>query len=180
RLAARKLRRQVVSLRRQTDQLQQGVSRELRVGVTRGEMRREGEVLERREMRQEVRALEDVGDPMGAHGATGSEIERRERAAMPLHTAPGRLDEAAEHVQQRRLAGTGAAEQGEAVAGPDLERDAAERPHGLLPFPVDDLDVAADGDRLANDGARAHPTAPSRSSTTRSTASATRGEWVTT
>ena len=127
RLAARELGRQVVRLRGEPDELEQLLRCERRLA---GEVRGEGDVLERGEVRQQVRALEDVGDPVRAHRAARRAVERGERPAVPLDDAAGRLDEAAEHVQQRRLARAGAAEQREALARPDLEVDAGERVHG--------------------------------------------------
>ena len=68
---------------------------------------------------------------------------------MPLDGARRRLDEPAEHVQQRRLARAGAAEQRDAVARLDLEVDAVERAHRRLALAVDDDDVAAGSDCFA-------------------------------
>src|SRR5437762_1260003 len=99
---------------------------------------------------------------------------------MPRDLARGGLDEPPEDVQQRRLARAGAAEQREAVVRSDLERDAGERAHRSFAVAVDDLDIATRGDRLPNDRVGDQTAAPSRISITRSTASATRGECVTT
>src|SRR5262249_8326209 len=97
----------------------------------------------------------------------------------PVALAGLRLDEPAENVQQRRLARAGATQQRQALAGGDLERDTVECAHGSVGLAVDDGDVAARGDRLADDRLRRHTAAPSRISMTRLAAVAPRGEWVT-
>src|SRR5438094_1381191 len=108
RLAAGELCREMLGLRGEADELEQRLGRERWVSR---ELRGEGHVLERGEVREQVRALEDVRDPVRAHRAAGRAVEGGERTSLPLDGAGGRLDEAAEHVQQRRLAGAGAAEQ---------------------------------------------------------------------
>src|SRR5436190_15427738 len=110
----------MVGLRVETDQLEQSVGSERRVGVAAGDLRREGDVLERREVRQQVGALEDEGDPARARGDARRAIERRERPPVPLNAAGVRLDEAAEDVQERRLARAGAAEQRDPLAPAEL------------------------------------------------------------
>src|SRR5438874_1167548 len=164
----------MVELRGQPDQLQQRDRSERGVSVGGGDACGEGDVLEGCEVRQQVPALEHIGNSVRAQGAAGGGVDRRERASLPLDRARGRLDEAAEHVQERRLTGAGTAEQGEAVLLGDRQIDAVQRANGRLA-----LAVAYD-DTVAGDHYLVHATRPSCSSITRSTASATRGEWVTT
>src|SRR5207245_8281263 len=138
----------------------------------------ERDVFERREVRQEVRALEHVGDAVRAHRGSRRPLERDQRPRLPLDLTGRRLDEAAEHMEKRRLPRARAAEQADPFAGGDLQGDAGKRMHGSRALAVDDLEPAAGGDRCAADaGARTQAAAPSRISTTRSTASATRREW---
>ena len=120
-LAARKLGREMVFLAAQADDLQQ-VGR-----VSRGrpprDPHRERDVLDRTERRQEVAALEDVRHAAGADGTACGPVQRGKRTPMPLDRAAGRRDEAAEHVQERRLPRPRSAEEREAVFGEDLEID---------------------------------------------------------
>ena len=69
RLASGQLCRQMIELRLQTDELEQRRRRERRIGLAVGELGGKGDVLERAEVRQQVGALEDVGDPLRAEGA---------------------------------------------------------------------------------------------------------------
>src|SRR5207248_231239 len=88
--------------------------------------------------------------------------------SLPLDRARGRLDEAAEHVQERRLTGAGTAEQGEAVLLGDRQIDAVQRANGRLALAVAYDDTVAGGQYLV------HATRPSCSSSARSTGSWTR------
>ena len=93
----------MVRLGGKPDELEQLERSEVAGGLAR-DGRGEGDVLERVEVRQQVRALEHVGDAVRANGAAGCAVERRERPGVPFDCARRGLDEAAEHVQQRRLA----------------------------------------------------------------------------
>src|SRR5581483_34234 len=92
----------------------------------------------------------------------------------PFDDPRRRLDDAAEDVQERRLAGPRPAEQRQAVPCAEPEFEPVEGDHGRRSLAVADGDVAASGEELA------HARRPSRSSTTRSAVSATGAEWVTT
>src|SRR5947209_2474426 len=95
-LASGELRRQIVRLGREPDELEQPLRRELRIA---GKVRGEGDVLHGGEVRQQVRPLEDVGDPVRPHRAARRPVERGERPTPPLHDAAAWLDETAERVQ---------------------------------------------------------------------------------
>ena len=69
RLTARQLGGQVVALCGEPDQLEQRLRLELGSGSVACEIGGERDVLRRAEVRQQVRALEDVRDSVGAHGA---------------------------------------------------------------------------------------------------------------
>src|SRR5581483_8829454 len=100
--------------------------------------------------------------------------------SAPFDAAARRLDEAAEHVQERRLPRAGAPQQRQALRRSDGEVDLVERAHRRLALAVDDTHPPAGRELLARgrlDGAQT--SLPSRSSSTRSASSATRGECVT-
>ena len=88
----------MVKFRRQPDQLQQRSRSERRVGVGGGDAGGEGDVLKGGEVRQQIPALEHIGDPVRAECAAGGGVDRGERESLPLDDARGRLDQAAEHV----------------------------------------------------------------------------------
>ena len=142
RLAAGQLRRQVIGLGGEADELEQRLGCRLRVDVPLREIGGERNVLERREMRKQVRALEDVRNPVRTDRTTGCAVERGERAAVPGNAPRRRLDQPAEHVQQRRLSGARATEQRQAVVGADLQRNPRERAHLRVAAAVHDLDGA--------------------------------------
>ena len=81
-------------------------------------------------MRQEISALEHIANPAGPERGAGSGVQCRKRLSPPLDGARSRLDEATEHVQQRRLARAGAPEQRETVLCGDRQVDAVERVYG--------------------------------------------------
>ena len=160
----------MVQLRPQADQLQQLGRGERRVTVAGRNACGESDVLETCEVRQQVSALEHVGDPVGAQRAAGGGVERRKGPSAPLDRARRRLDEPAEQMQQRRLAGAGAPEQRQTVLLVDRQIDSVQRSNGRLPLAVSDHDSPARRQHVLQTAL------PSRSSITRSTASATRGE----
>src|ERR1700720_2921819 len=73
-----------------------------------------GDVLEGGEVRKQVRPLEHVCDARGSDAGTGAHVERRQRSPMPFDDSRRWLDEAAEDVQEGRLARAGAAEERQA------------------------------------------------------------------
>ena len=130
----------------------------------------EGHVLVCREVRQQVRALEDVGDAMGTDARRARRVQRRERPAVPRHRCRGGGDQAAEHVQQRRLARAGsaaAAPPPRRSRRPDRHRRSASTRDS--PTAVGRRATPRQRDQPVVHG-RGHAARPSRSSTTRSTA----------
>src|SRR5207253_11137364 len=99
RLAAGEFGGQVVELRPEPDKLEQRGCSARRCGLAGCEPASEGDVLERGEVRQQVRALKDVGDPARTERAPCGAVERCQRPTMPLDAARGRLDQPAEQVQ---------------------------------------------------------------------------------
>ena len=134
RLAAGQLGGQVVGLRVEAHEGEQLE----RVGVPARDRGGERDVLEGREVGEEVCALEDVGDPVRADGITRGGVECRERRALPLDRARGRLDQPTERVQQGRLAGARAAEQRDTVACAEAQCDPVQCLDGGVSFAVDD------------------------------------------
>src|SRR3954447_7942529 len=128
-LSTGELARQMVGLVREPDERQQLQRLEPFARSAACELRSERDVLERGEIREEICALEDVRQPARTDGAARGQVERRERAPVPLHVAARWLAEAAEHMEERRLARAGSAEQRDACSGVDLERHACERAH---------------------------------------------------
>src|SRR5437764_991639 len=70
------------------------------------------DVLEHRELRQQVEALEDEADVRGAQPRALVVVEGGHVAAVEAVAALARAVEAAEDVQERRLAGAGGARHG--------------------------------------------------------------------
>src|SRR5262245_17121469 len=105
RLTPRELGRKVIELVREADEAEQRRRRERGVSVTR-QLCGERDVLEGGEVRQEIRALKDVGDSMRAQRPASDCIERGEFPSVPFDRSGRRLDEPAEDMQQRRLART--------------------------------------------------------------------------
>ena len=90
--------------------------------------RRDLDVLAHRQRAERVAVLERAREPVPA-----AAVRRpaRDVAALELDRAARRPVEAAEHVDERRLAGAVRADQADDLAAPQLERDAAERLHAL-------------------------------------------------
>src|SRR5439155_14526021 len=114
-----------------------------------------------------------------ARPRTGGDVERRERLAAPLDVPAGRGDEAAEDVQDRRLAGARAAPERDALAHSNAEVEVAQRLDARLSLAVDDAHVLAYRQRRELCDHRHLATLPSFISISRSTASATRSDWLT-
>ena len=145
RLAAGELRRQVVGLRRRARPARAAPAGACRVGSPPATQGGEGDVLEGGEVRQQVRALEDVGDPARAHRAA-RRARRASESGRPCHStlAGRRLDQAAEHVQQRRLARARAAAAARRCRRGAIARSTpASARTAASPCAVDDGDVAA-------------------------------------
>src|SRR4029077_1323415 len=103
----------MIRLRGETDELEQCGCPEARPAFSK--LRRERDVLDRSEVRQQVRALKDVGDAARASGSPRRTVERGKRPSVPLDAPGRRLDEPTEDVQQRGLAGTRTTEQHDAL-----------------------------------------------------------------
>ena len=116
----------------------------------------EGDVLEDRQVREERVVLEDRVDV--------ALVRRQPRhvLALELDQPGGRLLEAADHPQRRRLAAAGRAEEAEELAVPDLEVDVVDgdRVAELLDD-IDETDVDLRHSRLSRD-VRQTPTAVAR------------------
>src|SRR5437879_13481361 len=93
----------MIRLRPKPDELEQSLGPQR--GLTRSEVGRKSDVLEGVEVREQVRTLKDVRDPMRANGGACSPVERREWPSAPFDAARGWLHQAAEHVEQRRFPG---------------------------------------------------------------------------
>ena len=92
----------------------------------------EGDVLGDRLVRPDRVALEDQrhAAPFGRHHHAGA----GQHAAVDHDLARGRLDEAGDELQRGTLAAAGGAEQGEHLAGADLEIDAVKRDDRAIGF----------------------------------------------
>ena len=148
-------------------------------GARPAQVRGEGDVLERGEVRQQVRALEDVGDAR-ARAPRRARPRRATRAARP---ATRRVRRSARRDRRARAAASscrsrsGRAARGARRARSRSRRRSSARDRGVAVGRRRPTTPAADASRAPT--AR-HATRPSRISTTRSAASATRGECVTT
>ena len=110
-LPTRQLRRTMVHAISETDARQQFLRtcRHVRLWLAR-ETQRQQHILKHGEARQQVETLEDETDLAVAHGTDRFIVQRRHLDTVEHIRARVRLVEAAEHVQQRRLArarGTG-------------------------------------------------------------------------
>src|SRR6476646_4364240 len=129
---------------------------------------------------QQVRPLEDVRDSARSRFAAGGRVERGQDLALPGHGAGGGDQEAPENMEEGGLAGAGATQQRQVVALLDFEVDARQRLDLCMTGAEYDSNLAASREVRSRGGGDAHAaTFPSRSSTTRSPAPATRSEWVT-
>src|SRR6185503_19999887 len=151
-LAARELARLVVRAVGETYDLEQLA----RGPAGRGDLdaaRRRGEadVLDDVEVRHQVarRALPDEADPVAPVLGELVLIQAPEVAPLDLDGARGRTVQAADHIQDRRLARTARAHHGEELALADVEVHAAERHHAGVRDPVDLEHVPEPHERLA-------------------------------
>src|SRR6185437_11512493 len=84
-------------------------------------------VLLGRQRRDQVEALEDEADLVGADAGELAVAELRQARRAELHRSGGRAVERAEHLQQGRLAAAGRALDGDELAVRDLQGDVVER-----------------------------------------------------
>lgn len=73
-------------------------------GASRRKAAGQADVVEHRQVRNEVELLEDEAGVRGAEGVARRRAQRRERLAEQAYLAPRRLDDAADQVEQRALA----------------------------------------------------------------------------
>jgi hypothetical protein len=118
--SARHLTREVLGFIGQPDDPQQHQRVDGRVGI-RSRPDRKRHVLEAGEGRQQIRALKHVRNPRGSDPAPGSFVKGRQTLAVELDLPRSRLHQAAEGMQQRRLAGPGAPTQRKPLAGANVE-----------------------------------------------------------
>src|SRR5437870_7317041 len=143
---------------------------ERHVGVDHGERH----VLERRRPPEQVEVLEDEADPAVADRRARVGGEGRDVDVAQAIGAACRLVEAADQVHARRLAGARCAHDRQELAGPDVERDAAQRPH-LDVAQVVDLPHVAELDERAHAGSHGYSDSLPRAASARGTPSA--AEW---
>ena len=91
------------------------------------EQRRNGDIVDRGEVRQQARKLEDEANMAGAEGGSLRLGKRPDIGAVEQHLACGRRGERAEHGHQRRFARAGAADDRDELAAPQLEAGVAHR-----------------------------------------------------
>ena len=96
----------------------------------------EGDILQRRHHHDQVKGLEDITDAAAAKIGQLAGIELRHVDLIDEHRAFGRLVQAADHVEERRLSGAGWAHQRDVLASPDIQVDRIQRPQGLAPHDI--------------------------------------------
>lgn len=112
--------------RRQEADLEQLVD----VGGRPGQLGREGDVLPRRQRRDEVEELEDEADAVALEGAERIRGQTRELPIADADTPGGGGVEAADEVQQRRLPGAARPQNDRELTSGEREIGGSERPHG--------------------------------------------------
>ena len=90
-------------------------------------MQRQADVFEARQGRQQVEELEDEADLVAPHARQLIVGQAGERFAVDADLAGGRAVEAADQIEQRRLAGAGRADDRDHLAARDGEADGVER-----------------------------------------------------
>ena len=121
-LAARKLARQALAQMLEADQPQGlGDAAARSPSLDLAHLQPEGDVLRHRQMREERVALEHQA------GVALPRRQRRDVALAQPHVPAGRLDEARDDAQRRRLAAAGRPQQHHELAVGDVERDVAHR-----------------------------------------------------
>ena len=108
---------------------------------------RQGDVLLRRQHREQVEELEDEADVATPELREVVVLERRDVDAVDLDRAARRLVETGEDVHERRLARPGRAHDRCQVAAGDVERDAAKRVDGGFPGSVPTRQLVGRDDR---------------------------------
>ena len=141
-LAARELIWQVVGTVLEADGLEEvhGALRALPVADACVD-ERQGDVLERRDAREQVEVLEDEPDLLVARPREGIVVEAGDLLPVKLVGALRRAVEAAEDVHERRLARAGRPHQSGELALVDIRRDAVERGELLAADVIDFLDA---------------------------------------
>ncbi len=124
-LAAGELLRIVRRALREPDAREPLLRLRRRVGRA-GELERQHHVLERRQRRQQLKRLEDEAEQPLAQRRARILVQSGERDAVEPDVAVARAVEPGEQAQQRRLARTGRADDGDRVAGFDVEADVVE------------------------------------------------------
>ncbi len=121
-------------------------SRQAGIDVVAGDADRKLDVLGGVEDGDEVEELEDEAELLAAQLRQALVVERRHLDAVDPGLAAGRLVEAGEQVHQRRLAGSGGADDRGQLTGREVEGDAAERVDGGLALAEAAAQVAAGDD----------------------------------
>ena len=101
------------------------------------QLEREGDVLDRRQPREQVEVLEDVADRPAAHLRSIGTRDGGEVDPVHEHLAAGRLLEASGDRQERALAGAARAHDRHQLAALDGEVDLMERAHLGRPGAID-------------------------------------------
>jgi hypothetical protein len=150
-LAARELRRPVLEPRAEAELAERvgGARPRLDRGDA-ADAQRHGDVVERRELGQEMVELVDEAEMAIAPFALRGRVEGREVASAEVDVALSRRLEAAEQMQQRALARSRRADDGERLAASHLEVDALEH------VDVDSRRAAALGEALVQSGGDDH------------------------
>src|SRR6185436_12788241 len=129
-LAARELARLVLEARAEADFGEHlGRARARFARVRAPDEQRHGDILDRGELRQQVMELVDEAERGVSHPAALHFAHRAERLALDHDAARGRRIEAAEQVEQRRLARARTPDDGDALARPHLETYALQHRH---------------------------------------------------
>jgi len=132
------LRRIVVESRAEPYALEQVASAVLRCRRSQGplgrqQLERHQHVLESGEGGQELKALEDEADALGAQGGAAILVERIQRHTVEAHAAFAGSVEAGEQAQQRRLAAARGAEHRHDLSGGHVEVHAFQHRQGRTP-----------------------------------------------
>ena len=122
-------------------------------------MQRQADVLEARERRQQVEELEDEADLVAPDPRQVVVGQAAERFAVDADLAGGRAIEAADQVEQRRLAGAGRPDDRDHLAARDRQRDVVERDDVALAFELfgDVVEVNDGGSGGGRRGDETHP-----------------------
>src|SRR5581483_4342371 len=148
-LAAGELRRERPALLLQPDRVQRIGDAALDLGARHAlEDERQRDVVGDPHRGQQVEELEHRTDALAAQPRERIVVERARRPAVDLDHARSREIDAADEIEQGRLAAAARTDERDHLAACDLQRDAVERAHRSLARAVDFHDVA-DADRNA-------------------------------